>query len=321
MLRQAGQRLVVERANSTLIDIPVFQLSAIFVYGAIRVTPHAIRLCFEKGIALNFLSRTGSFRGRLTPAQVSTAPLRLLQYERTQDPVFCLAFARAIVTAKVESSLAWMESRRRSGSSTFNPDRAAQLRTLVEQIRAAPSIDSLRGLEGTAARLHFAMFRRANKSNLSFTTRERFSPEPINALLNFAYTLLLREWESLILGAGLDVSLGFYHCLEGARPSLACDLMEEFRAALVDPLVLRLVNKRILQASDFTLRGPSPRPFLSSEGQRRFLAFYDTEASRLRRLYFHQLQRLIAAMKDPVKGYLGHLHPPTSSSPEDVCDI
>ncbi len=50
---------------------------------------------------------------------------------------------------------------------------------------------------------------------------------------------------------GLDTYLGFLHAPDYGRPSLALDIMEEFRPVIVDALVLSLVNKKIIKIDDF----------------------------------------------------------------------
>jgi CRISPR-associated protein Cas1 len=66
--------------------------------------------------------------------------------------------------------------------------------------------------------------------------------------------------ESAVLAAGLDPYVGFLHDADRGAPSLALDLMEEFRPAVVDRLVMRLVNRQQLRSDDF--RHPLVQPEL-----------------------------------------------------------
>ena len=100
----------------------------------------------------------------------------------------------------------------------------------------------LRGLEGEAAQVYFAVFDnliRANDPELRFRGRSRRPPlDPVNALLSFLYTLLTHDCRSAAESAGLDPAVGFLHRDRPGRPSLALDLMEELRPVLADRLAL-----------------------------------------------------------------------------------
>ncbi len=66
--------------------------------------------------------------------------------------------------------------------------------------------------------------------------------------------MLVREWVTAILAVGLEPYLGFFHRPRYGRPSLALDLMEEFRPLIADSTVLTLVNTGEIQRDDFIER-------------------------------------------------------------------
>jgi len=59
----------------------------------------------------------------------------------------------------------------------------------------------------------------------------------VNALLSFGYTLLTTELTGALAAQGLDPFVGVLHDLDYGRPSLALDLLEEFRQPIIDRLV------------------------------------------------------------------------------------
>jgi CRISPR-associated protein Cas1 len=82
--------------------------------------------------------------------------------------------------------------------------------------------------------------------------RRRPPPDPVNALLSFGYTLLTRDAVAACELAGLDPAVGFLHELHRGRPSLALDLIEEFRPVIVDHLVIRLCTSGNVSPAGFT---------------------------------------------------------------------
>jgi CRISPR-associated protein Cas1 len=131
-----------------------------------------------------------------------------------------------------------------------------RLRLLTEQCQAEEDRERLRGREGRAAALYFGQFGKlVQGGELTFQGRSRRPPrDPVNACLSFGYSLLGTMVETELLRCGLDPMVGFFHEPHHGRPSLALDLLEEFRP-FVDTLVLRLVNRRQLGPVDFERRG------------------------------------------------------------------
>lgn len=134
--------------------------------------------------------------------------------------------------------------------------------------------DQLRGSEGEAANLYFAVFDRLIRSPdaaLRWTGRSRRPPlDAMNALLSFLYTMLTHDCRSACESVGLDPAVGFLHRDRPGRPSLALDLMEELRAPLADRLALSLVNRRQLRAGDFR-QMESGAVLLTDEGRKTVL--------------------------------------------------
>ena len=151
----------------------------------------------------------------------------------------------------------------------------------------------LLGLEGQAAALYFANFGRMLKAKVpgaafDFTTRNRRPPrDPVNALLSFAYALLAKDCFSAACTVGFDPYQGFYHVGRHGRPSLALDLMEEFRPVIADSVVLNLINNGMLVESDFLIWRDACQ--LTDDGRETFFKAYE--------------QRKATEVTHPVFGY------------------
>jgi CRISPR-associated protein Cas1 len=132
---------------------------------------------------------------------------------------------------------------------------------MLDQARTARSLESLRGFEGKAGADYWAAFRKLLANDMGFRGRQYYPPpDPINALLSFGYSLLLKDVTAAVQLVGLDPYLGFFHTIDYGRPSLALDMMEEFRPVLVDPLVLDMVNKGQVTAASFERTGDPQHP-------------------------------------------------------------
>ena len=170
----------------------------------------------------------------------------------------------------------------------------AELLTRIDRI-ADPAV--LLGTEGQAAALYFGQFARMIKlpvptrsgsATFDFTSRNRRPPrDPVNALLSFGYAMLLKDCFSALCTVGFDPYCGFYHAGRHGKPSLALDLMEEFRAVIADSVVLTLINNGALTPKDFLIWREACQ--LNEDGRTRFFQAYE--------------QRKATVVTHPVFGY------------------
>lgn len=263
--------LLVTREDEVLLRVPIARVTDVVVVGRAGVTTPALHALLNAGIPLTLLSRTGSLLGRLVPPEHGSIELRRLQFARQQEENFGLLLARSMVAAKLRNQrvLALRILRRRPAA-----DRGAlaSLRQAEVSALEAESTATLRGIEGAGAAAYLRLYRQAFPSEWGFRKRTRRPPrDPVNALLSLGYGLLCQTAIAALEIVGLDPFAGYYHVERPGRPALALDLMEEFRAPLIDSLVMSVVNRRWIVLSDFD-KGIR----LSREGLRVYLnAFSD----------------------------------------------
>lgn len=200
-----------------------------------------------------FFSYGGWFIGQALSHDSKNVELRLAQYAATQDRERCLKLARGFVASKILNCRTLLRRNHEKPS----PVALSELKQLARKAHAAESIESLLGIEGTAARRYFREFSGMLKGGagdgFDLDGRNRRPPrDPINALLSFCYSLLTKEVSLAIRAVGLDGMLGFYHQPHFGRPSLALDLMEEFRPVIADSTVIGAINTGVVQQDDFT---------------------------------------------------------------------
>lgn len=251
-LTRVGERLVVRsKENKIIEDVPFFRLLQVVCFGSIEISCAALGKLIKTGIDIIFLTITGRFKYRLDNFNQSAIKCRIGQYQKSLEPDFRLKAARAIVKGKILNSKNWLVKRNRPAA----PEVSAsiwKLKSALEMAENATSVDELMGVEGIAAKDYFAAFKHVLKQDLGFSERNRRPPrDPVNAMLSFGYMLLLNYILSAIEQAGLDPMLANLHAVQDRRPSLALDLIEEFRCPVIDTVVTRLVNLVRVQPRDF----------------------------------------------------------------------
>ena len=307
VLRKTGDRLIVEKDGEVLLEVPCLKLDAVLVFGNVQFTTQAAVEMLDQGIELALLSTSGRLRGQLTPPKAKNVVLRVAQYDLHRSAEFSLAFAREVVQAKVANGAAVLRRFRENHPEALELAEIAGLEAAGARAAEAESLESLLGLEGTAAARYFALLARTVPAELGFSGRNRRPPrDPLNALLSFGYVLVGGELQSLLDGMGYDPYIGFYHQVDYGRPSLALDLLEEFRAPLVDRFSVKLVNLGVLKADDFT-SSPQGGVYLGHEAKKRYFAAYESEIeapfaadegeTSFRKLFRRQAERLARALQ------------------------
>ncbi|HEX3864376.1 MAG TPA: type I-C CRISPR-associated endonuclease Cas1c [Stellaceae bacterium] len=262
-LRKDGANLVVEIEGTEKARAPLHMLEGVVTFGRPGASPALLAACAEAGITVSFLEPNGRFLARVEGARTGNVLLRRRQHRVADNVALGTVIVRAIVTAKAANQRTVLRRALRDYPD-MDPVAADALgaaeRRLTDILRrslAAAGVEELRGMEGEAAAVYFAVFRhllRRNDGAFVFRGRSRRPPlDRINALLSFLYAMLGHDCRSALEGHGLDPQIGFLHADRPGRASLALDLMEELRPVLADRLALSLVNRRQLDADDFTV--------------------------------------------------------------------
>jgi CRISP-associated protein Cas1 len=262
-LRKDGENLVAEVDGQERARVPFHMLASVVAFGAIFISPALMQACANGGIVIALLDRNGRFQARVEGPVTGNVSLRRAQYRASEAPE---EIVRSMIVGKIANQRAvLMRALRDYGEEYAAADKeavdtvVARLARILRRVELSDeTLDQLRGSEGEAANLYFSVFDhliRSPDSELRWTGRSRRPPlDPVNALLSFLYTLLTHDCRSAAESVGLDPAVGFLHRDRPGRPSLALDLMEEFRPALADRLALSLINRRQLRAADFETR-------------------------------------------------------------------
>ena len=244
----------IEGERKKLLQVPIHSVGNIFCFGNVMVSPQLMGFCGESGTQLAFYDMFGRFQARVVGKQTGNVLLRRAQFHYADSGKSHIA--RNIVAAKVQSSRIVLQRHLRTyGANTEVSAAANRLRQIVAELKNQTAADRIRGFEGEAARHYFGVFNQmiTAQSGFVFDGRTRRPPkDPVNAMLSFMYSLLSKEISGALQGVGLDPQVGFLHEERPGRDSLALDLLEEFRAPIIDRLVLTLINRQQVKEGDFS---------------------------------------------------------------------
>jgi CRISPR-associated protein Cas1 len=309
---KSGDQLTVKRRKEVVRKVKLIDVSQVCVFGSVQVTSQALRELSAGGIPLCHFSYGGWFHAMTVGMAHKNVELRIAQFQAASETARSLDLARQFIVGKIKNSRTLIRRHLRNEAKEF----LQPLTDLLEKAKAVSSAMSLLGIEGMAAKTHFAAFARMLKGADDFNIegRNRRPPrDPTNALLSFVYAMLVKELTIAVHTTGLDPMLGFFHRPRYGRPSWALDLAGEFRPLVGDSVVLTLINNGEVSPSSFIRRAGGIA--LTDAGRRAVLAGFERRLDTLvthpvfgyrisyRRVFEVQVRLLARVLSGEIKEY------------------
>ncbi len=288
---RSGERLVVKKRSRVIDEIPMAKIDKLVVMGNVNMTTPALTAMVDRDIRVVYLTSRGRYRMHTEKEGSSHAALRRQQYQAFGQDSVRLGIAKGMVLGKItnQRTILQRQTRRQTPLDRRLFKQGLEgMQAMQRQLARARSLNELRGYEGRASAWYFKAVRSFLTAAWGFQERQYYpAPDPFNALLSFAYSLVTKDVLAAVHVVGLDPGLGFFHEVRSARPSLALDLVEEWRPVIADALVLQLVNARLIAPEEFVRTNNARRPVeLGDAGVEKVLRAYET---RLDSKQFHPM--------------------------------
>jgi CRISPR-associated protein Cas1 len=319
----------VEVGGELKLQVPLHHLGSIVTMGNVMISPFFLGKCADDGRAVVILDRNGRYKCRMVGKTNGNVLLRQAQYQAGQDDACTTTIATAMTAGKVKNARnVLMRSAQEAGDAQEEKllRKSADVQAdALFHLKSARDTDHVRGLEGEAAAAYFDVFplmmKPAERDSLPMNGRNRRPPlDPVNALISFLYTLLLNDCISAVEGVGLDPQMGFLHVPRPGRPSLALDMMEEFRAFLADRLAITLINRKQITVDHFEPR-PGGAVYLNEKGRKEVVAAWQkrkqeevehpllVEKSPIGLVPHLQARLLARHLRGDLESYVPYVHP------------
>ena len=275
---KSGETLVVSIDDEKVATARLAETSQVVLMGSIYITAPCLQELMWRGIPVTWYSHGGWFYGHTVGNGHKNVELRTAQYRASFDEATCLRFAKGLVSAKILNCRTLL--RRNWKRPDDNRGVMIELKEDSRSAERAGSLPELLGIEGTAAARYFrsfpAMISRddPDEEAFEFEKRNRRPPnDPVNALLSFAYSLLVRAWTVTLTSVGFDAFRGLYHQPRYGRPALALDLMEPFRPIVAESVALQVINNGEVRPADFKAAAGSVA--LTAAGRRAVIGAFE----------------------------------------------
>ncbi|MEM4058644.1 MAG: CRISPR-associated endonuclease Cas1 [Thermoplasmata archaeon] len=248
-----NDEIEIKQERETLAKVRFLDISQLSIFGNVQITTQTIQELCRRDIPICYFSMSGWFEGITHGMSHKNVNLRIKQYSTAQDNIKSTLIASKFIYGKIRNCITML----RRNSKIPNKNALEYLKKLELETTRVNSIETLRGVEGNAARVYFLHFNDMLKPGIikntfNFESRNRRPPkDPINALLSFVYAILTKDFTVTLLATGFDPYLGFLHQSRYGKPALALDMMEEFRPIIGDSVVIGIINNGEISDKDF----------------------------------------------------------------------
>ena len=310
---KAGRVLVDAPGSLPATSVPKNNVTRIVLSGNVGLSAGARSWAMRSGVDVVCLSRRGSYQGTLIGANRGTHASRLLaQVALTGDNERRVRLAASLIGAKIRGQIHVLTRIARRDQAVHVADTTAHMHAWRRSLAGARTLDEIMGIEGACSNAYFDALAACVPADVTFDGRSRRPPRDVpNAALSYGYAILLSECVGALHAAGLEPSLGIAHAPTDKRPSLALDLMEQFRPLLVDQTVMALLRTRKLRPEHGVVEAEAGGVWLGGDGKKILVDAYEAACQRSvtgafpgysgswRRHIAHSAQMLARAIAEP----------------------
>ena len=292
-LRRKDNTIYVEAGDGKKRAIPVEDVESLHLFGEVELNTKALNFLAQKQKPVHVYNYYGFYSGSFMPRE------RLVSGELTVEQVkhFLDRESRLYIAISfVEGAIFHMirNLREYKGTEQFIE---AMRKELVRALEAK-DVSQLMGCEGRAKDAYYSAFEHILKEDFLFEKRTKRPPRnPVNALISFGNSLIYSTVLSELYHTQLNPAISYLHEPGSRRYSLSLDLAEIFKPLMVDPVIFKLINNRMLRLEDF--EKAVNFCYLTENGRKKFLKEFDKKLSttikhrRLRRkVSYRRLIRL-----------------------------
>lgn len=306
----SANRIKIKQKDNSSRSLPIETIEGISIFGNVQLTTQCISECLRRGIVVSIYSNNGSYFGRIeSTGHINTARQRM--QDKLYNSTFSLELGKRLLRGKVKNQQVILSRYSREKSIDISEE-SKMIKICYNKMDCAKSIEQLMGFEGKAASSYFKGLSKLVDGEFKFEGRSKRPPkDAFNSMLSLGYSILMNEIYGIIESRGLNPYFGFVHQDKEKHPTLASDLMEEWRPVIVDSVVMSLVNGHEIRREHFKTDNEMPGVYLTNEGMKifinklrrkmqtscKYLIYIDYSVS-FRRAMDLQVMQLVKAIED-----------------------
>lgn len=267
-------QLVIKKDNKIIDTEPIETIDTLILRESSIISSKSISQLLKRDIPIVYVDKNYRIYGEFLGRKVNINR-QVEQFKCKLDDGFCLDFSKKIIKTKIKNQEIILKRFNKANLDSVN-DKTDTLNRYSIKIDSCSSIEEIMGIEGNSAKIYFEAISNLLGEPFQFEKRSKRPPkDPFNSMINFGYSLLYNEIALALNNTGLNSYAGFMHQNKNGHAALASDLIEQWRAPIIDSLVLKLISKNLISHDDFTIIPETGACYLTKEANAKFLNAYE----------------------------------------------
>lgn len=253
--------------------LPIEKIYAIYAHGRLSFSSGVVSYLAKHGVPIHFFNKYGWFEGSFYPREtLVSGELLIRQVEHYLDKEKRLYLAKEFINGCAENLIKNLQYYLRSGKNL--EESISKINQLIESLKNKKESQQVLGVEGNIWGNYYKTFDEILPESFKFEQRTRRPPENmLNCLISFGNSLLYSTILTEVYNTQLNPTISYLHEPSERRFSLCLDLSEVFRPLLVDRVIFKLINKKIISEEHFVKE--LNFCLLNDSGRRLFLENWD----------------------------------------------
>jgi len=271
-LRRKENTIYLETSDGKT-PIPINDVNSILAFGELDVNSKLLVFLAQQKVPMHFFNYYGFYSGTFYPREYLVSGMLVVkQVQHYLDAQKRLELAKEMINSASHNILKNLDHYRKHEKDVEGP--MNNIETERSRIDAATNVEELMGVEGRIRDQYYQSFNAILRSGFEFEKRVKRPPDNmINCLISFGNSLAYTTTLSEIYHTQLNPTISFLHEPGERRFSLSLDLSEVFKPILVDRIIFKLVNNRMIDEGHFL--DELNFCYLNDKGRRLFISEYD----------------------------------------------
>jgi len=257
--------------------LPINKIYSIYAYGKLSFSSGVVSYLAKNGIPIHFFNYYGFYEGSMYPREtLISGDLVINQAAYYLDNDKRMQIAGKFIEGACGNILKNLKYYSRSQEKIQESMDAyvSSIESAIVRLPETNTIPEMMNVEGRIRNIYYSALDEIFPEEYRIVTRTRRPPgNKMNTLISFGNSLMYTTVLSEIYNTQLNPTISYLHEPFERRFSLALDVSEIFKPIIVDRIILKLVNKNMLDDNCF--RGEIGDMLLSEKGKKIFLQEYN----------------------------------------------
>ena len=250
-LKRHDNTLQFIKSDGHKVSIPIEKVYDIYIFGETTINTKLLNFLSQNGIVLHFFNYYEFYSGSFYPREkLVSGNLLVHQVQHYVDSDKRISLAKKFVTGSVHNILRNLKYYNTRGKNVENT--IEQIEQLLPELENATNIPCIMGIEGNIRKNYYKEWNTIINQEINFEKRVKRPPDNmINSLVSFMNSLVYTRVLTEIYKTQLNPTISYLHEPSDKRFSLSLDVAEIFKPLLADRLIFSLLNKNMINETDF----------------------------------------------------------------------